>query len=67
MVPEIQDQVVALMTSETANKVTAVAAVSSPWWLPPLQDVSQIAAMLLPIGGLILVGVQIYVKIKYRK
>lgn len=55
------------MTNETSNKLTALAAVSSPWWLPPLQGVSQVAAMLLPIAGVVWIGVQIYVKIKYRK
>lgn len=47
----------------------AVAAIASPWWLPALHDVSQVAALLLPIAGVIWLAVQIVVKIHttYRK
>ncbi len=41
----------------------AVAAIVSPWWLPALHDVSSIAALLLPIAGVVWLAVQIGVKI----
>ena len=43
------------------NKVAdgiAVGAISSPWWLPTLYDVSNIAALLLPILGCIWLLIQ---------
>ena len=41
----------------------AVAAIASPWWLPALHDVSQVAALILPILGVVWLSVQIGVKI----
>lgn len=37
--------------SEYATNVTAAAAVASPWWLPSLADVSEVAHLFLPILG----------------
>lgn len=58
------------MTVESANKVTAVAAVVSPWWLPSLHTVSEVAALVLPIMGVLWLCVQISIalyRFKYRK
>lgn len=38
---------------------TAAGALSAPWWFPVLKEVSEVAAFLLPIFGVILVSVQI--------
>lgn len=52
---------------QTTN-VIAGAAVASPWWLPALQNFSEIAALMLPIAGLIWLMVQIITHItKYYK
>lgn len=52
------------MTSgEMVTDTGAVAAIASPWWLPALHDVSQFAAFLLPILGVIWLAVQIGIKI----
>lgn len=48
---------------EVVTDTGAVAAVLSPWWLPALHDVSQIAALLLPIAGVVWLAVQIVTKI----
>ncbi|WP_425991403.1 hypothetical protein [Afipia sp. DC4300-2b1] len=45
----------------------AVAAIISPWWLPALHQVSDVAALLLPIAGVIWLVVQIVVKIQQAK
>lgn len=42
-------------------------AVISPWWLPWLENFSQVAALLLPIIGLAWFGVQIWAKIYRNK
>lgn len=58
------------MTMESANKGAVVAAVTSPWWLPALHTVSDVAALVLPILGVLWICVQIVVKIyqvKHRK
>jgi hypothetical protein len=49
--------------SEIVTDTGAIAAIASPWWLPALHDVSQVAAFLLPIIGVIWLAVQIGVKI----
>ncbi|UYO50350.1 hypothetical protein KQX64_07185 [Rhodopseudomonas palustris] len=43
--------------------ISAVSAVASPIWLPYLKEVSDIAALLLPIFGLLWLLIQIVVKI----
>lgn len=56
------------MTLETANKAVIGAAVSSPWWLPMLQKVSEIAAIILPIAGLFWIILQMVMAIhKFRR
>lgn len=44
--------------AEVANSAGSVAAISSPWWLPSLQTVSEVAAGWLPILGGICLGLQ---------
>lgn len=41
----------------------AVAAIASPWWLPALHQVSEVAGLALPILGVLWLCVQISVKI----
>lgn len=36
---------------ERATNAVAAGAVASPWWLPELQQASEIAALFLPILG----------------
>lgn len=47
------------MTVDNANNIVATAAVTSPWWLPGLQTWSEVAALLLPIAGLVWLIIQI--------
>lgn len=51
------------MTSEQLTNGAAVAAVISPAWLPYLQTVSTVAALMLPIFGVFWLMVQISVRI----
>lgn len=37
----------------------AAGAITAPAWLPPLKDVSEVAALLLPILGVVWLAVQI--------
>lgn len=53
------------MTVESANKATAIAAVASPWWLPTLHTMSDVAALALPIMGVLWLCVQIVIAL-YR-
>lgn len=55
------------MVAERSTDSVAIAAVASPIWLPGLQQVSEIAALLLPIAGVIWLGVQIYYHIKKNR
>lgn len=50
------------MMEKTTNAI-AVGAVGSPWWVPSLSDVSQMAAELLPICGVVWLIVQIVTRI----
>lgn len=52
---------------EIVTDTGAVAAIVSPWWLPALHQVSDVAALLLPIAGVIWLIVQIVVKIQQAK
>lgn len=45
----------------------AVGAVASPWWLPALTEVSEVAGLLVPIAGLVWLVVQIVAKVKTMK
>jgi len=42
-----------------STNIAAAGAVVSPWWLPVLKTASEGAAMLLPIVGLLWLGIQI--------
>lgn len=56
------------MTTEKITTWVAAGAVVSPAWLPSLQATSQVAALLLPIFGVIWLAVQIYFKVReYRR
>lgn len=55
---------------EIVTDTGAVAAIASPWWLPALHEVSDVAALVLPIMGVLWLAVQIFVKIyqvKHRR
>lgn len=52
-----------MTNGEVVTDTGAIAAIASPWWLPALHDVSQVAAFLLPIVGVVWLVVQIAVKI----
>lgn len=54
------------MTDRVTDSV-AVAAVASPVWLPALQQVSEVAALLLPIGGLLWLAVQAFFFIRNQR
>lgn len=54
-------------TVERSTDVIAAAGVTSPVWLPGLSEVSEIAALLLPIAGVVWLGVQIYYHIKKNR
>lgn len=52
------------MTSgEVVTDTGAVAAIMSPWWLPAVHQVSDVAALALPILGAVWLVVQIAIKI----
>ena len=51
-----------LMGDYVTNWIASLA-VLSWWWLPMLQDYSQLAALLLPFLGAIWLGVQIWSKV----
>lgn len=56
-----------MTNGEIVTDTGAIAAVASPWWLPALHQVSDVAALLLPIAGVIWLVVQIVVKIQQHK
>jgi hypothetical protein len=49
---------------DTFTNGGAVAAMGSPWWLPSLQSVSDTAALMLPILGVLWLLVQIGLKVR---
>jgi hypothetical protein len=49
--------------ADTTNKAITVSAITSPWWLPILHQVSDAAALVLPIIGLLWLLVQITLKL----
>lgn len=56
------------MTSgEIVTDTGAVAAIASPWWLPALHSVSDVAALVLPILGVLWLCLQIVVKLHQVK
>lgn len=63
MLHQIKD----LFSEHVYTNALSVAAISSPWWLEKLQDVSQVAALLLPILGGLWLLVQIFSKLSRGK
>lgn len=56
------------MTINSVTTTSAVAAVSSPWWLPLLQATSEYAALVLPILGIaVLIAQLIQMGMKFRQ
>ncbi len=55
------------MTTEKITNWLAAGAIASPAWLPSLQATSQVAALLLPILGVIWLAIQIFFKIRERR
>ena len=51
------------MTIEKVTNVIAAGAAVSPWWMPSLADISQNAALLLPILGVCWLTIQILWKV----
>lgn len=49
--------------AEAVTDLTAIGFTASPMWLPALQDISEIAALLLPIVGVVVAVVQISCRI----
>lgn len=41
------------------NYPISLLAIVTPWWLPVLENASQYAALLMPIAGLVYLGLQI--------
>ncbi len=57
-----------MIPNDTFANAGAAAAVTSPWWLPALHNISTVAAELLPILGAAWLVVQIAVKLlQYRR
>ncbi|MBZ9873065.1 hypothetical protein LB542_19650 [Mesorhizobium sp. BR1-1-9] len=54
------------MTVDNVTNTIAAGAVTSPWWMPSLADISSNAALLLPILGCAWLLVQIITKITSR-
>jgi hypothetical protein len=52
---------------ERATNYIAAGAAASPWWLPSLQEVSETAALLLPVIGCAWLILQIISKLIERK
>ncbi len=57
------------MTSINFSKrmMEGVIALASPIWLPWLQTVSELAALLLPIAGLVWIKIQAYYFLRGKK
>jgi len=53
-----------LRPDELITTAGAVGAIGSPWWLPWLQTVSEFAAIIAPILGVIWLLVQITFKLR---
>ena len=49
--------------TDAANMVVAVGAATSPWWLPLLRESSEIAAMVVPILGVMWLLLQIVLRL----
>jgi hypothetical protein len=54
--------------NDTIQGAVATTAALSPWWLPAVHTISDVAAYLLPVMGVVWLGVQIATKlIEFRK
>lgn len=49
--------------AEAFKDVAALSFIASPAWLPLLRETSELAALLMPIAGVVWLGVQIGVKL----
>jgi len=49
--------------AETVADIAGGVAIVSPWWLPYLKAASEDASLFLPIGGLILIAVNVVARI----
>lgn len=49
---------------DRGTDLVAAAGVTSPFWLPPLATVSEVAALVLPIIGVVWLLIQMYSHIK---
>ena len=49
-----------MITHDWPTTIVAVGGITSPAWLPYLETVSSVAALMLPILGAILLVIQIY-------
>ena len=56
-----------LAPHDLINDIIAAIAIVSPAWLPSLTTISSEAGLLLPIMGVLWLGVQIYAKLRFRK
>lgn len=52
-----------MTNGEVVTDTGAVAAIVSPWWLPAVHQLSDVAALALPILGAVWLIVQIAIKI----
>lgn len=52
---------------EMVTDTGAIVAIASPWWLPALHEVSDVAALVLPIIGVLWLCLQIVVKLHQVK
>lgn len=55
------------MTTDKITTWIAAGAIASPAWLPSLQTISQIAALLLPILGVVWLAVQIVFNVREHR
>jgi hypothetical protein len=51
------------MLNEKITTASAIGAVATPWWLPTLNQVSQVCATIAPILGVAWLVIQIVLKI----
>lgn len=54
------------MLSDRVTNTIAAGAATSPWWLPWLREVSEVAGLLLPIAGLLWLLYQFVLKLREK-
>jgi hypothetical protein len=52
-----------MSNGEVVTNTGAAAAIASPWWLPALHQISEVAALVLPILGVLWLCTQIVIKL----